>query len=252
MPFLVDSVAASIAAHGLSIDLIVHPILPVRRDAQGRITALPEGEGDGEGEKRESMIYLETARVDARERRALEAELKSAIADTRAANADWPRLKQVIGEDADRLADSEGAALLRWLGDGMMTHLGHVTKQRGGGLSDLLGICRKSARDLLSEGAYEAAFAWFDGGPGAGRGKEPGRAPLIIKANRLSRVHRRSTCSSCRSTRMGAWPRSRSMRACGPARRCPPRRRMCRCCASSWRRSPSGSSSILPGTTRNR
>jgi glutamate dehydrogenase len=190
MPFLVDSVSAAIAAHGLAIDLIVHPILPVRRDAGGRLTALPGGEGAGE--KRESMIYLETPRVDAKERRALEGELLTAIADTRAANADWPRLRQLIGEDADRLADAEGAALLRWLGDGMMTHLGHLTRKRDGGLSDLLGICRKSARDLLSDASYDAAFAWFDGRPVPnGRLAAPGRAPLIIKANRLSLVHRR-------------------------------------------------------------
>ena len=190
MPFLVDSVASAIAARGLSIDLLVHPILPVRRDEQGRLAMLLEDEGTGE--KRESMIYLETARVDARERRALESELVDTIADTRAAIADWARLRETLEEDADRLSDAEGAALLRWLGGGMMTQLGHLTKTRDGGLSDLLGICRRNGRDLAAEPTYEAAFAWFDGldDQEGGRGK-PGRAPLIIKANRLSRVHRR-------------------------------------------------------------
>ena len=190
MPFLVDSVSATIAAQGLSIDLIVHPILPVRRDAKGKLVELPEGEGTGE--KRESMIYIETARADAKDRRALQSELETTIADTRAAVADWPKLRQMIEEDADRLADAEGAALLRWLGSGMMTHLGHLTRKRRGGNADLLGICRKSARDLVADATYEAAFAWFEGTLDA-RGKRavPGRAPLIIKANRLSRVHRR-------------------------------------------------------------
>ena len=184
MSFLVDSVSAAVAAHSLSIDLLIHPILPVRRDADGSLEALPEGEGTGE--KRESMIYVETARLDAKDRRALESDLKTAIADTRAANTDWPRLKEAIHEDADRLSDAEGAALLRWLGEGMMTHLGHLTRKRDGSHSALLGICRKGGRELAADPTWEAAFAWFDGEHGT-----PGRAPLIIKANRLSNVHRR-------------------------------------------------------------
>src|SRR5688572_28265853 len=41
MPFLVDSIAATIAAQGLAIDLPMHPILPVARDGKGRLTGLP-------------------------------------------------------------------------------------------------------------------------------------------------------------------------------------------------------------------
>ena len=189
MAFLVDSIAAALAARGLVIDLMVHPIVPVRRD-QGRLVAIPQGEETGE--KRESMIYIETVRIDAKERRALEAELTATITDTRAANRDWPSMKQTLEEDAERLADAEGAALLRWLGGGMMTQLGHVTKTRGGGLSDLMGICREGGQDLVAESTYEAAFAWFEGKRATtGEHSAPGRTPLIIKANRLSRVHRR-------------------------------------------------------------
>src|SRR5438128_6289675 len=36
MPFLVDSVSATVAAQGLAIDLLVHPIMPVTRDAKGK------------------------------------------------------------------------------------------------------------------------------------------------------------------------------------------------------------------------
>ena len=42
MPFLVDSVAATIAALGLSIDRLVHPVIPVERDKNGRLTGIPE------------------------------------------------------------------------------------------------------------------------------------------------------------------------------------------------------------------
>lgn len=183
MPFLVDSIAATMSSRGLAIDVLVHPILPVRR----RDDALVEvPEGDATGEKKESWVYIETTRIDAKERRELEAEMKAAILDVRATVADWPKMRDALAEDADRLPDAEGAALLRWLGDGMMTLLGHVTRTRDGKTTDTHGICRRSTPDLLADDAFDKAFAWFDGDKG-----HQGRAPLIIKANRLSKVHRR-------------------------------------------------------------
>ena len=187
MPFLVDSIAATMAARGLAIDVLVHPILPVRR-REDALVDIPSG--DGTGEKKESWVYIETARIDAKDRRELEAELRTAILDVRAAVADWPKMRDAIGEDADRLPDAEGAALLRWLGDGMMTQLGHVTRKRDGSQSDEFGICRRSTPDLMADDAFDRAFAWFDGEK-QGKGDHAGRAPLIVKANRLSRVHRR-------------------------------------------------------------
>ena len=40
MPFLVDSITMEINRQGLSLHLIVHPVLVVQRDAQGRLQAL--------------------------------------------------------------------------------------------------------------------------------------------------------------------------------------------------------------------
>lgn len=184
MPFLVDSVAAAIAAQGLAIDRLVHPIMAVRRGEGGALTSLPEG--DGAGEKRESIIYIETPRIDAKQRRELQAELSATLADVRAAVTDWPKMKTAMSLDAERLADAEGAALLRWLGDGRLTKLGHVTRKRDGSQAEIMGICRRSARNILTDETYARAFAWFDGDDQ----NRAGRVPLIIKANRLSRVHR--------------------------------------------------------------
>jgi glutamate dehydrogenase len=184
MPFLVDSIAATVAAEGLAIDVLVHPVLPARRDKAGRLETLPDDLGPRD--KPESMIYLETERVDAKRRRTLEQELAVTLADVRAAVTDWPRMRGLIAEDAERLRDSEGGELLRWLGGDMLTLLGHVTRHRDGRREQMLGVCRKSARELLAEDTYERAFAWFDAN------RENGAAgPLIVKANRLARVHRR-------------------------------------------------------------
>ena len=48
MPFLVDSIASTIAAHGLAIDRLIHPVIPVRRDEQGRLIEIVVGEAAGE------------------------------------------------------------------------------------------------------------------------------------------------------------------------------------------------------------
>ena len=184
MPFLVDSVAATIAALGLSIDRLVHPVIPVERDGKGGLQAIPDRDKDDAD--RESMIYIETARVDAKTRRQLQETLKLTLGDVRAAVSDWPQLRDAMAADAERIAgdSEEGAELLEWLNSGMLTQLGHVTRYRDGRQEDELGICRKSAAQLLAEASYDRAFAWF------AAGNDP-RRPLIIKANHLSNVHRR-------------------------------------------------------------
>ena len=185
MPFLVDSICATVTQAGLGIDRLAHPVLAVRRSADGRLVALPDGEAIGE--LRESMIYLETERVDARTRRALVEAIHRTLADVHAAIADWPRMQAAMLDDARTLADGEAAALMRWLADGMLTQLGRVVRHRDGRLEEPLGICRASALPLLSKPSYDRAFAYFDGAAQAG---VPARSPLVVKANRMARVHR--------------------------------------------------------------
>ncbi|WP_394730374.1 NAD-glutamate dehydrogenase [Altererythrobacter sp. GH1-8] len=185
MPFLVDSVAAAIAAQRLAIDRLVHPVVKVERDSKGTLTDLSAGSSQAKGQ-RESLIYIETDRVDARDRRELEKELRLTLMDVGAAVVDWPKLQDAMREDAAHLADEENAALLEWFNSGMLTQLGHVTRQRDGGHAKVLGVCRKGAKNLLSDESYQRAFAWFDDAPA----KSP-RELLVVKANQASRVHRR-------------------------------------------------------------
>jgi glutamate dehydrogenase len=187
MPFLVDSIAGAISAQGLEIDRLVHPVVAVRRAPDGTLLALPEG--DAPGERRESMVYLETERVDARERRTLLAALQATLADVHAAVADWPRMQAAMQEDARTLPDQEGAALLRWLAGGMLTQFGYLILNRDGTQGHAMGICRASDAPLLAKASYVRAFAWFD--RLGERGSDAPRAPLTVKANRIARVHRR-------------------------------------------------------------
>jgi len=180
MPFLVDSASMIVADEGMAVERILHPVVTVRRDSAGRLThAGIERESD---ERRESMIYIELERGDARARRRLVAALDAGLADVRAAVRDWPSMQAAMRADADAVQDAEAAALLRWFVGGSLTQLGHVSTDRLGKKCGAIGLSASSAEPLLSKVAIDAAFAWFDGG---------GRLPLLVKSNRLSTVHRR-------------------------------------------------------------
>ena len=188
MPFLVDSIAATVAAQGLAIDRLAHPAVAVRRNAEGDLEALGR-DSDDQG-LRESIIYIETARADARTRVRLRSALAGTLEEVRAAVTDWRKLQAAMAGDADRLEGlgaREGAALLRWFRDGMLTQLGHALRRRDGRTAAKLGICRLDARALPSAATFERAFAWFDANLEQGLA----RAPLLLKADEISHVHRR-------------------------------------------------------------
>ena len=181
MPFLVDSVAAAVAARDLTVHRLLHPLIAVRRDGEGTLTSLPRG--DAEGERRESVIYLEVDRADGRTRRALAQDLAAILADVRAVVDDWPLLRTSIRADAARLPDGEGAALLRWFGERHMTLLGHRTETRDGTAGEATGFLRNGAVALWPEDSRSSAFTYFEHG---------GEAPLVVKSSCVATVHRRA------------------------------------------------------------
>jgi glutamate dehydrogenase len=179
MPFLVDSVAQAIAARGLIIHRLLHPVVSATRDAQGCLSGIePLGETR---ERRESIMYLEVDRADAKARTELAAELRRVLAAVRAAVADWRAMQKVMHAQAEAIADDEGKALLHWLADGAMTLLGYEVERPGQPQSEGLGIMR-SSDDPTDEGGCEGAIRYFEQG---------GQEPLIAKADLRSPVHRR-------------------------------------------------------------
>ena len=78
MPFLVDSVTMEANRHGLTLHLIMHPLLAVARDADGTLTGLAS---EGEDARRESFIHVEVDRVtDAARLDALAADIARVLA----------------------------------------------------------------------------------------------------------------------------------------------------------------------------
>ncbi len=177
MPFLVDSIANAIAAQGLVIQRILHPVIPVRRDEGGMLQAVGEGAP-------ESMVYIETERADARNRRALVAEIERALAHVRSAVADWSKLKTSLSADAERLENAEGSALLHWFGEDKVTLLGHERWYVDGTTTDALGICRHALDvPILAPNSRRLAVEWFE---------SCGSPPLLLKSNSISTIHRRA------------------------------------------------------------
>lgn len=179
MPFLVDSISSAVAAKGIGVKRLIHPVLSTMRDEDGILQSLSRKRENAD--RRESFIYLETDRVEAKERRALEQELQTVLRDVRGAVTDWRKMLGAMSEDAESLPEGEGAALVRWFLDDNMTVLGHEHLDRDGQRTHRLGLSRVSDTPLLSEQSIGLAIKWFE---------EGGRAPLVLKANRVSSVHR--------------------------------------------------------------
>src|SRR5215213_8109735 len=179
MPFLVDSVANAIAARQLTIHRLLHPVVCVRRDKHGELTDLEPLCDDKN--RRESMMYLELDRADARGRQELAADLRRVLNDVRLAVRDWHPLQDKMREDAAHIGDLEGRAVLEWFAGGAMTLLGYHVERPYEAPTQALGIFSIPGAPT-DEGGCLGAMQYFERG---------GQVPLMAKAERKSTVHRR-------------------------------------------------------------
>src|SRR5690348_11088502 len=178
MPFLVDSVANAIAARQLTIYRLLHPVVCVDRDKDGELERVEPLCGDKH--RRESMMYIELDRADARGRQELAADLRRVLGDVRLAVRDWVALQARMRADAAE-AGAEGGALLNWFADGAMTLLGYHVEKPYEAPTEALGIFSIPGAPT-DEGGCLGAMRYFEQG---------GEVPLMAKAERKSTVHRR-------------------------------------------------------------
>ena len=137
MPFLVDSVTAELNRHDLTVDLIVHPVLRVRRDEHGQLQALLEPSAPTDEGWTELFMHIEVTRQPDRVLQAIADGVASVLADVRAAVGDWFEMRRALDQviaDLDagpartaipeaELAESR--AFLEWVRDANFTFLGH-------------------------------------------------------------------------------------------------------------------------------
>jgi glutamate dehydrogenase len=211
MPFLVDSVRMAANRRNLKILRIIHPILTLRRDSEGRLTevlernalALVSGETPPE---REAVMHFEILRqTDTNQLADLERELIRVLADVRASVEDWKPMREAL---ADLVADiethppplepatvEESLAFLRWLGDQHFTFLGYRIYQLSGEEGDEtlnivpgtgLGILREQSDTETSSRAFASLPPELKA--------HARRSELLVltKANALATVHRQA------------------------------------------------------------
>lgn len=172
MPFLVDSVTMEVNRHGLTLHLIIHPLVAVIRDGDGTLQGLATATPSPDA-RRESFIHVEVDRVaDAGELQALAADLTRVLGDVRLAVTDWKAMRQRVLDIVQGLDErappippqelAEGQAFLRWLADDHFTFLGHrsheLVKVDG---EDALKVVPDSSLGILHELIKDptAAFA---------------------------------------------------------------------------------------------
>ncbi len=144
MPFLVDSVTMAVNRDGRIAHWIVHPLLIVECDPQGRLRkALVAGLHHQPGALVQSFIMVECDRiVRDGDRQAMAEELARVLSDVNATVTDWPamlaRLQTVCDESGrsplSNAGQAEGIEFLRWLQVQHFTFLGardYVLSQHG-------------------------------------------------------------------------------------------------------------------------
>src|SRR5450631_4068656 len=105
MPFLVDSVTMDVNRHGLTLHLILHPIVAVERGSDGTLVGLAAA--DAKGAKRESFIHVEVDRMTgAAAMEELAADMARVLDDVRAAVEDWAKMRAQVGTILGEIAAS--------------------------------------------------------------------------------------------------------------------------------------------------
>ena len=136
MPFLVDSARIELNRRGLTVHLIIHPVLHVSRDSKNELTEVLPEDTNEEGALREAFMHFEVDRhADVAMLESIEKDLTRVMEDVRAAVEDWPkmrdRLQCVVAElnrrplPFDPEDITEDKAFLAWLDRDHFTFAGY-------------------------------------------------------------------------------------------------------------------------------
>ena len=198
MPFLVDSVTQALQRHGLTVELVVHPVVHLERDGRGRRSAFDRGAA-------ESFMQLRlSGPLDAAGATALTADLLAVLADVRAAVDDWRPMLRRMTDEAEALGRigklpasvdlDEERAFLFWLANNHFTLLGaREYAYDGRGRQARMRVVAGSGLGILRDPAVHV----FDGArnlaalpPPVRRFLESPEPVMIAKATQRATVHR--------------------------------------------------------------
>jgi glutamate dehydrogenase len=200
VPFLVDSVTMELSRHGYGIHVVIHPVIRVRRDADGQLIEILEPGAHGERETAESVLHVEVDRETGDERlERLRTGLQRVLGDVRAAVEDWQPMREraeaIAADLGERFGERgsvhearEAEAFLGWLADEHFTFLGYreyeLVDEDGEGLRSVPGSGLGILRGESPQGSFKKL-------PSKQRERAREPTPLVLtKANSRSTVHR--------------------------------------------------------------
>jgi len=136
MPFIVDSVTMALSRVAAGIDLVIHPVMLVRRDEKGRLLEVLEPGAEAPDAISESVFHAEVTREPDRDLpKRMKEEVEHTLGEVRAAVEDWQQMRNRVLELARELTDEalplepsrleEVAAFLRWVAENHFTFLGY-------------------------------------------------------------------------------------------------------------------------------
>ncbi len=217
MPFLVDSVGMELNRRGFAVHLIIHPMMKVRRDAEGWIVEILPLEADADGATPESIIHAEVDRhTEPEALEELHGHLHRVLGEVRAAVEDWPKMREEARSIAAGLEEeappvsgeevAETAAFLRWMEDHHFTFLGYreydLREEDG---EDVLRAVPGSGLGILRDaGSSPVSGSFARLPPGARKLARERRLLTLTKANTRATVHRPSYLDYVGVRRFGA------------------------------------------------
>ena len=136
MPFLVDSVTTELNRLNLTVFLVIHPVIRVRRGKSGRLTEILNADEPASDSIAESVMHIEIDEQSLPETLdRLKERLDEVLGDVRNSVEDWRAMRVRV---ADLIAEldskppplpnteiGEAQAFLRWLEDDNFTFLGY-------------------------------------------------------------------------------------------------------------------------------
>ncbi len=201
MPFLVDSITMALGREGYGIDLVIHPVLHVRRDENGRMKDVLEPGVEASDALAESILHAEVTREPDRDRRErLRARVQRVLEEVSAVVEDWSPMRDQLKDIVDGLSSppsgidgaevEEAKEFLRWLADDHFTFLGYREYDLTGKDGKTGPQVREDTGLGILRGTPERQFT-----PLSEKALKLARAPhllVVTKANSRATVHRPS------------------------------------------------------------
>jgi len=205
MPFLVDSVTAELNRRELTVHLVVHPILKVRRDAKGALIELWAQADTRDGTAGESWMHLE---IDEESSPGtledISRGVERVLGDVRAAIEDWPKMRARLADLLSRLEKgklpfpaaelAEAKEFLAWIDADHFTFLGYREYDFvGSGAAARMEVTHGTGLGILrddSELVYRGRRNMSALPPDVQAFLREPKLLTVNKANRRSSVHR--------------------------------------------------------------